>query len=101
DNAERTFASIIHPDDRAHVEQAVSVAIERDQPFLIAYRIVHSDGATRHALERGRAVQGVDGTTFPDGAIFEILHERRSARAAQRLSGVRLHGAADSRQVLT
>jgi PAS domain-containing protein len=58
------------------------VAIERDQPFLIEYRIVHRDGGTRHVRERGRAVQGVDGTTFLDGAIFEILHERRSARAA-------------------
>jgi len=82
DNAERTFASIIHPDDRAHVEQAVSEAIERDQPFLIEYRIMHRDGDTRRVWERGRAVQGADGTTFLDGAIFEILQERRSLRAA-------------------
>ena len=33
DNAKRTFASIIHPDDRANVERAVSEAIEHDQPF--------------------------------------------------------------------
>src|SRR6478609_6129455 len=82
DNAVRTFASIIHPDDRAAIERVVSEAIERDQPFLIEYRIVHRDGGTRHVWERGRAVQGADGTTFLDGAIFEILHERRSPRAA-------------------
>jgi PAS domain-containing protein len=82
DNAEREFASIIHPDDRAAVEQAVSDAIEHDQPFLIEYRIVHRDGGTRHLWERGRAVQGADGTLFLDGAIFEVLRQDRRPRAA-------------------
>jgi PAS domain S-box-containing protein len=82
DNAEREFASIIHPEDRATVERAVSEAIEHDQPFLIEYRIVHRDGGTRHVWERGRAVQSADGTAFLDGAIFEILRQHRSLRSA-------------------
>ncbi len=82
ENAVRTFASIIHPDDRAEIERAVSQAIERGQPFLVEYRIVHRDGSTRHVRERGRAVEGADGTTFLDGAIFEIADERRRPRAA-------------------
>jgi hypothetical protein len=43
---------------------------------------VHRDGDTRLVWERGRAVQGADGTMFLDGAIFEILDQRRSPRAA-------------------
>jgi PAS domain S-box-containing protein len=82
DNAEREFASIIHPEDRATVERAVSEAIEHDQPFLIEYRIVHRDGGTRHVWERGRPVQSADGTAFLDGAIFEILRQHRSLRSA-------------------
>jgi hypothetical protein len=43
---------------------------------------VHWDGGTRHLWERGRAVQGADGTLFLDGAIFEVLRQDRRPRAA-------------------
>jgi PAS domain S-box-containing protein len=36
----RTFASIIHPDDRDGVEQTVGDAVTRGEPYILEYRIV-------------------------------------------------------------
>src|ERR1700759_4799708 len=52
-SAVRTFASVIHPDDRAMVERDVDAAVERGEPFALEYRIVHRSGEVRWVLERG------------------------------------------------
>jgi PAS domain-containing protein len=44
-SAVRTYASVIHPDDRAAVEQDVEEAMGRGQPFSIEYRLLRSDGS--------------------------------------------------------
>src|SRR6266516_3468991 len=41
----RAFASVIHPEDREMVEQRVSEALERRDPFVLEYRLVHADGS--------------------------------------------------------
>src|SRR5438105_10344244 len=38
----RTFASVIHPDDRELVEHGVGEALERREAFVLEYRIVHA-----------------------------------------------------------
>jgi PAS domain-containing protein len=40
----RTYASVIHPDDRDAIEQQVERAVCRREPFVLDYRIVHADG---------------------------------------------------------
>ena len=37
----RTFASVIHPDDRELVEHGVGEALERLDAFVLEYRILH------------------------------------------------------------
>ena len=80
----RTFASIIHPDDRAEVDARVRAATERGDPFGLEYRIVRPDGEVRWVLERGRL--GVDGhgTTWLDGVIFDVTERRRAEDLARR-----------------
>ena len=81
----RSFASIIHPDDREEVERAVSAATERDQPFSLEYRLVRADGTTRWAMERGQLVRGQDGREWLDGVIFDITERRRAEEAVRHL----------------
>ena len=77
-NACRTFASIIHPEDRPAVERAVDAAVAEGRPFALEYRVVRADGAARWVLERGRLVRGEDGRSWLDGVIFDITERRRA-----------------------
>jgi PAS domain S-box-containing protein len=79
----RTFASVIHPDDRGRVEHSVREGIAARRPYTIEYRIVRADGAVRWVLERGQAQEAGDGRRWLDGAIFDVT-ARRAAEQAQR-----------------
>lgn len=89
DSAVRTFASIIHPDDRESVEEAVFEACANARTFVLEYRIQRADGDERWVLERGQLVHGTNGRTWLDGAIFDIAarreaeQERRKREAEQ------------------
>ena len=73
----RTFASVIHPDDRELVEHAVEVALTRHEPYIMDYRIVHADGELRWVHERGRAGFDTDGRAlFLDGVLFDHTAQR-------------------------
>ena len=106
-NSCRTFASIIHPEDRAEVERAVDAAVEQGVPFALEYRVVRADGTARWVLERGQLGRGQDGRSWLDGVIFDITERRRAeqilrgreaeqARVAElRASRARIVNAAD------
>jgi PAS domain S-box-containing protein len=83
DSDRRTIMSIIHPDDRAGVVEAVKNATDDGRPFVLEYRIVRADGAVRWVLDRGQLVPGTAGRMWMDGAIFDIT-DRRAAEEAQR-----------------
>src|SRR5918994_969877 len=69
----RTFASIIHPDDRQTVEQIVGEAVARAEPFILEYRIVGADGGIRWVYEKGQGAFGPEGNVlWLDGAIFDV-----------------------------
>ncbi|HET6869622.1 MAG TPA: PAS domain-containing protein [Solirubrobacteraceae bacterium] len=81
DNSVRTFASVIHPDDREYVERSVAEAVEAHRPFSLEYRIVRRDGEVRWVLERGQAQDGGDGRLRLHGAIFDITVRRAAEQA--------------------
>ncbi|TXD37159.1 PAS domain S-box protein [Lujinxingia vulgaris] len=71
---------VTHPEDRAYVKREVASAVARHKAFDLHYRMIHTDGSTRHIWERGRAVYaGVDQITYLDGALFDVtdLHRLR------------------------
>jgi PAS domain S-box-containing protein len=78
----RTLMSIMHPDDREHVEDAIRRASD-DGAFALEYRITRADGEIRWVLDRGHIVSGAGGRLWCDGAIFDIT-ERRAAEEALR-----------------
>jgi len=83
DSSVRSFASVIHPDDREQVERNVTEAVDAARPFSLEYRICRADGETRWVLERGQAQDAADGKRWLDGAIFDIT-ARRAAEEALR-----------------
>jgi diguanylate cyclase (GGDEF)-like protein/PAS domain S-box-containing protein len=87
----RTFASVIHPDDRELVEHGVGEAIERRDAFVIEYRVVHADGSVRWVYERGRGIFDEAGEVqFLDGVIFDVTARKQ---AEDRLAYLAYHDA--------
>src|SRR4051794_8848813 len=52
----RNLLSIIHPDDRDTVLEAVAKCTATRRPFAVEYRIRRADGETRWVLDRGQLV---------------------------------------------
>jgi diguanylate cyclase (GGDEF)-like protein/PAS domain S-box-containing protein len=73
----RTFASVIHPEDRQAVEMGVDEALARREPFILEYRIIRADGGIAWVYEKGQGVFGPDGEVlWLDGAIFDITERK-------------------------
>jgi PAS domain S-box-containing protein len=72
-NAVRTYASIIHPEDVLHVFRKVQDGLERRKPYVIEYRIRHKDGSIRFVWEKGQGVfNHEDELNYLDGVIFDV-----------------------------
>ena len=80
-NRERSYASVIHDDDRDRVEREVGEAVVTGQPFELEYRVTCANGDVRWVLERGCQVEGGD---WLDGVIFDITERRQYEEAARR-----------------
>jgi diguanylate cyclase (GGDEF)-like protein/PAS domain S-box-containing protein len=90
DSRERTFASVLHPDDRQVVAGAIAAAIAAREPYVLEYRVRTADGGVRWVYEKGQGVWDEDGgLQWLDGAIFDVtsrkLAEEARARAEQEL----------------
>jgi len=80
-NRVRSFNSVIHPDDREMVRDRIIEAINRDEPYVIEYRLVRPDGAICWVHERGRRVVQSETDILLDGAIFDITEQKAGEQA--------------------
>ena len=73
-----SYGSLIVEDDREMVFATIRDAIERGQPFRLAYRIRHASGHTRWVWEQGRVAESLlDQATMLEGLIFDITDRHR------------------------
>ena len=73
-----TCMTVIHPDDRAMVNDATAAAIAAREPYVVDYRIIHRDGSIRWLQDKGQAVFGEDGQPlFLDGVVFDVTERKR------------------------
>jgi PAS domain S-box-containing protein len=78
-NRVRSYASIIHPQDRELVERAVQEGVNSQEPYAIEYRIVAADGSVRWVYEKGQGVFDDEGRVqWLDGAIFDVTERKRT-----------------------
>lgn len=76
-NHVRSYASVIHPDDCARLEDAVAKAIATKENWLLQYRVIHKNGTVCWVEERGRAEYDAAGlVTFLDGFILDVTTEK-------------------------
>ena len=74
------FFSLVHPDDRESIREAVGEAIRQGSRYLLDHRIVLRCGEVRHVREAGRVVFDTD-TRRPlklAGSVHDLTDERRA-----------------------
>jgi diguanylate cyclase (GGDEF)-like protein/PAS domain S-box-containing protein len=65
----------IHPDDRDHVAQTISLSRSRGENWICEYRVV-KDGVTNWVLGRAQPEFKPDGTIIWHGAILDITSQK-------------------------
>lgn len=83
-NTARTFASVIHPEDRQGVERDILRAVGDKLPYQLEYRVVHRDGAVHWVQERGQGIFDDNGRLlWLDGVIMDITARREAQQQLQ------------------
>lgn len=73
DNKERSFGSVIHPDDIGWVAMTVDRGIQNNEPWEIEYRLIHKEGKEYWVYEKGMGVKNEEGVIeYLDGFILDI-----------------------------
>lgn len=77
-----SWASRIHPEDRARVEQAVADHLTQGLPYDVTYRHLHASGAYRWQTSRGQALRDADGKPVRMvGAIRDVTELKQAEEA--------------------
>jgi|GEM_PF-698053 len=83
-NAIRSYASIIHPDDRDLVDLAVQKGVKEQTAYSMEYRICRADGHIRWVHEQGQGVFAPNGNLlWLDGVILDISDHKQAEEALQ------------------
>ncbi|HEY9761906.1 MAG TPA: PAS domain S-box protein, partial [Trichocoleus sp.] len=78
-NERRSFASMLHPDDRDAVEVTIARAIARRQPFYAEYRCLTADGEIRWISDQGQGYWDAEGHLLClDGVLLDISDRKRA-----------------------
>ena len=81
-NAVRSYASIIHPDDRDLVDLAVQKGVNEKAAYTMEYRICRADGHIRWVHEQGQGVFAPNGNLlWLDGVILDISAHKQAEAA--------------------
>jgi diguanylate cyclase (GGDEF)-like protein/PAS domain S-box-containing protein len=81
------FFSMVHPDDRAPIQQAVQQAIASHRPYAIDHRIRSADGSERWVSERADVVFDTAGRPVRLVGVIQDITDRKHIEAkVQRLA---------------
>jgi PAS domain S-box-containing protein len=82
----RSYASVIHVEDRDEVARTVHESVSERRPYVLEYRVVTVGGKVRWVYEKGQAVLGPAGEPlWLDGAIFDVTERKQIEAERERL----------------
>jgi PAS domain S-box-containing protein len=82
-NAENSFAAIIHPDDQKFCRQNIKDAVLKKTAYEFEYRIIHKNGEVIWVSENGKGIYNAnDELTYLDGIIIDITKRKKAEFAA-------------------
>ena len=77
-NSVRTFAEIIHPQDREMVEAVIAESLRRRMPFSIEYRILDAASELRWVFQKGQGIFDDAGNLLHlAGAICDMTEQKK------------------------
>jgi len=77
-NCVRSFADIIHPQDRDMVEAVIAEALRRHMPFSIEYRILDAASEIRWVFQKGQGVFDDAGNPLHlVGAVCDMTEQKK------------------------
>jgi len=86
-NQLRSFASVIHPDDRPKISIAVQEALRQRQPYVLEYRLITFNGGTRWVLDRGRGIyDNNDMPLYLEGVILDATQLKDAEQQLRELN---------------
>ncbi len=80
------FLTLIHPDDRAHVQTSLTHALKTGRDFSHEERIIRGDGLVRHLHSVGEVIRDQDGAAVRMLGVCLDVTERKEAETALRES---------------
>ena len=92
---ERSYAEVVHPDDRDRVHGEVQAAVATRSVYQLIYRIVRPDGRERWASEQGRGVFAGDGRLVALEGFVTDITARKDAEEALHNSNAMLKAAVE------
>jgi len=84
-NTIRSYTSIIHPEDRKAVNEAVQRGNDQNSPYTIEYRILHKDGSVIWVFEEGRGIYNGQGEfQHLSGTIINVTEHKAAELELQK-----------------
>ncbi len=85
-NSVRSYAGLIHPDDRKMVEEETAKGLSGKDPFVLEYRIVDSSGDIRFVHKKAQKMFNEQGELlWLDGVIFDISKRKHIESQREKL----------------
>ncbi len=88
-NHKSTFLNLIHPDDRAKVNEATRGHLEAGKPYALEIRLRHKDGSYRWLFSRGEAMRDAEGRPVRMFGATTDITERKQAETALKTMALR------------
>jgi PAS domain S-box-containing protein len=78
DGTEEMFLSLVHPEDRPKVQQAVSEELQKHAGYRMTYRVVWPDGQVRWLSAHGHAIADDGGVSGLAGVTWDITEHKQA-----------------------
>lgn len=82
----QAFLDLVHPDDRAHVDELYSASIRDRKPYHAVHRLLMKDGRVKHVAEACRTYYDEDGKPLRSYGMTQDITERVLQESALRAS---------------
>jgi PAS domain S-box-containing protein len=81
-NSRERYMALIHPEDRAQVDQSLAAHLAQGAEFDIEYRIQHKAGHYEWIRTHGQAERAADGTPVRLAGAVQLITDRKRAEQA-------------------